>query len=162
MNPDYAQTGVLRNAGADAWDAFVTFAPYACDATVWDIDGRRIAELSDEGTAIVVLLTSPQREAVAAIVGPRRLVPLKEWNARRRLPRRTDLAPDETQNGERMDTSPRKRSRKELMSRIGGSLMLLSGIPIVLSSWSWEFAVAAPLLLLSGLALCLLANRSVG
>jgi len=88
MDPDYAATGVLRNADTDLWAAFVTFAPYAYDATVWDLDGRRIAELSDEGTAIVVLLTSPQREAVRRIVGPRRLVPLEEWNARHRLARR--------------------------------------------------------------------------
>ncbi len=58
MDLDYAQTGVLRNADAGIWAAFVTFAPYAYDATVWDIDGRRIADFSDEGTAIVVLLTS--------------------------------------------------------------------------------------------------------
>jgi hypothetical protein len=92
MDPDYAQTGALRNVDAGAWAAFVTFAPYAYDASVWDPDGRRIASLSDEGTGIVALLTSPQREAVAAIVGPRRLVPLKEWNARHRLARRAARA----------------------------------------------------------------------
>lgn len=92
MDPDYAQTGVLRNVEVGAWAAFVRFAPYAYDATVWDLEGRCIASLSDEGTAIVVLLTSPQREAVAAIVGQKRLVPLKEWNARRRRVRRTARA----------------------------------------------------------------------
>jgi hypothetical protein len=47
------------------------------------------------------------------------------------------------------------------MDRVGIGLILLSGAPLALFSWSWLFALAGLLLGFSGFALWLLAKRSV-
>ena len=86
-NRDYAQTGVLTR-DEETWQAFVIFAGWAFDATVWNADGVDVASLSDEGQALVLRLTPAQEDVVAAIVDRRRLVPIADWNARRRSSRR--------------------------------------------------------------------------
>lgn len=80
---DYARTGVIEVKLDEVWSGFVTFAPWAFDATVWD-DSRDIVSLSDEGQAIVLRLRPDQQEAISAIVGPDRLVPDREWSRRRK------------------------------------------------------------------------------
>lgn len=83
----YGQTGVVKDASDQVWQAFVTFAPWAFDATVWADDGTPV-HLTDEGTSLVVELEPTEREAIAALVGPDRLVPLPEWRRRQRWFRR--------------------------------------------------------------------------
>lgn len=84
----YGQTGVVKDASDEVWGAFVTFAPWAFDATVWAADARTLVHLADEGTALVVELEPIEREVIAGIVGSDRLVPLREWRRRRRWFRR--------------------------------------------------------------------------
>jgi hypothetical protein len=55
QSDDYRQTGILKAAATDLWDAFATFAPYAYDASVWNADGRVILSAADEGQSCVVL-----------------------------------------------------------------------------------------------------------
>lgn len=79
----YGRTGVVKGASDQVWEAFVTFAPWAFDASVW-ADVGTLVHLADEGTALVVELEPIEREVIAGIVGPDRLVPLRDWRRRRR------------------------------------------------------------------------------
>lgn len=78
----YMQTGV-REVDASTLADFVTFAPYAFDATLWD-EADRVAVLSDEGQSFVVALTEAQHHALVARVGGERVVPVVEWRRRRK------------------------------------------------------------------------------
>ncbi len=78
----YAQTGVIEVARDEIWSAFVAFAPWAYDATVWSADAADIVSLADEGQSIAVRLTPEQYRAVAVELGDNRLVPEREWRAR--------------------------------------------------------------------------------
>jgi hypothetical protein len=81
---DYAQTGVVEVKLDEVWSAFVTFVPWAFDASVWDAQYRDIVSFADEGQSIVVRLRSEQLEAISVIVGPDRLVPARQWSRRRK------------------------------------------------------------------------------
>jgi len=86
----YAQTGVLQRGEGDdsTWAAFVTFAAYALDTTVWDEHGRDLVPLADVGTSAVFRLTAGQADPVAAVAAPAVLAPVNSWRARRRQIRR--------------------------------------------------------------------------
>ena len=89
---DYMQTGVEPLADEVARGDFLTFVPYAYDATIW-ADGQVLASLADEGTSLVVALTAEQLDALAGAVGVGRVVTLQAWRHRqpsvlRRLIRR--------------------------------------------------------------------------
>jgi hypothetical protein len=73
----YTMSGTIRTT--DLWPAFVTFAPYAYDATVWNASHDDIVSLSDEAQSIVVRLSPEQH----ALLGSLRLVPEREWRRRR-------------------------------------------------------------------------------
>jgi hypothetical protein len=75
----HAQTGILENAGDEVWSAFVDFAPWAYDATVWNSVGDDIVSLADEGTSVVLRLNRQQYDAIAAALGDANLVPENEW-----------------------------------------------------------------------------------
>jgi hypothetical protein len=68
----YSTTGIIRTA--DLWPAFVTFAPRAYDATVWNRSYDDIVSLADESRSIVVRLTPVQHAALSAALGDARLV----------------------------------------------------------------------------------------
>ncbi len=82
-DPDYGQTGVLRAEDEVTWLAFVTFAPWAYDATVWSAEQIDVASLSDESEGIVLRLTESQRTALENATAKGRLVPAREWKVRR-------------------------------------------------------------------------------
>ncbi|WP_328991397.1 hypothetical protein OG394_34515 [Kribbella sp. NBC_01245] len=84
----YGQTGVVEGASGRVREAFVTFAPWAFDASVWSADAGAPVRLADEGTSLVVELEPSEREVIAGIVGVDRLVPLREWRRRHRWFRR--------------------------------------------------------------------------
>ena len=75
---DYAQTGVIEVAREDVWLAFVTFAPWAYDATVWNAV-RVIVSLADEGQSVFVRLTPEQYGVIAAELGQASLIRYREW-----------------------------------------------------------------------------------
>lgn len=75
----YAQTGVIEVARDEVWSAFVTFAPWAYDATVWNRDGEDIVSLADESRSAFVRLTPEHYRAVAAELGQPSLIPYREW-----------------------------------------------------------------------------------
>jgi hypothetical protein len=75
---DYAQTGVIEVARDEVWSAFVTFAPWAYDATVWN-GARVIVSLADEGQSTFVRLTPEQYGAIAAELGQASLIRYREW-----------------------------------------------------------------------------------
>jgi hypothetical protein len=83
-NDSYAGSGDLPAEREDLWAAFVTFAPHAFDATVWDIHGHAIVYLADEAQSIVVRLTPDQVNELATIVGADRLIPYRKWSRIRR------------------------------------------------------------------------------
>jgi hypothetical protein len=78
-SPSYARTGVIEVTHDEVWSAFVTFAPWAYDASVWNAAADHIVSLADEGCSIVVRLTPEQYSAIAAELGQARLVPEVEW-----------------------------------------------------------------------------------
>lgn len=88
-DPDqYRRTGVVTKSDADAWEAFVCFAPYAFDASAWDDRGRVVVSLSDTGSSASASLTSAQVSALAEVLGPDVLVPYEHWRKERlRRPR---------------------------------------------------------------------------
>jgi hypothetical protein len=75
----YAQTGVRSVADAQIRADFITFAPYAYDATFWGHDHQEVATLADEGTSFVIWLTDRQRERLAQSLGADAVVSLAEW-----------------------------------------------------------------------------------
>ena len=80
----YAQTGILPVGDTALWEAFVTVAPHAFDASVWatrDTDQEPIVQISDESQSIFVRLTPAQHAEVIAVIGSEGLVPYQ----RRRL-----------------------------------------------------------------------------
>jgi hypothetical protein len=77
-DPNYGQTGVLRREAETTWRAFVTFAPWALDATVWAADHDDVASLADCSHSIVLRLTDAQRAVLKVALGPERLVPLAD------------------------------------------------------------------------------------
>lgn len=79
-NDIYRQTGIVSAKDEDDWDAFVTFAPYAFDASVWGADDPiPLVQLSDEGTSLAVQLEPHQRIDLANCVGQDRVIPLSQW-----------------------------------------------------------------------------------
>jgi hypothetical protein len=78
----YAQTGLVEIGSQETWSAFVAFAPWAYDATVWDGNGRSIVSLADEGQSITAQLELglSQYGSIAGALGRERLVPAKEWS----------------------------------------------------------------------------------
>jgi hypothetical protein len=85
---DYAQTGVIEVARDEVWSAFVTFAPWAYDATVWNSASHDIVSLADEGQSAFVRLTPEQYEAIAADLGQTSLIPYREWRRVRKQRRK--------------------------------------------------------------------------
>jgi hypothetical protein len=85
---DYAQTGVIEVARDEIWSAFVTFAPWAYDATVWNPAGNDIVSLGDEGQSVFVRLTPAQYETIAAELGQASLIPYREWRRVRKQRRK--------------------------------------------------------------------------
>lgn len=83
-DPAYVQTGVLANDDPTRWNAFVTFAPWALDASVWTRDYENLAALSDEADSIALELTTDQHQVIAAVVGSERLLTKSENDQRRR------------------------------------------------------------------------------
>ena len=75
---------MCSDATTRPWDAFVTFAPWAFDATVWSAEHEDVASLSDGSDSIVLRLIDAHRAALVAALGAERLVPLEEWRARDR------------------------------------------------------------------------------
>ncbi len=85
---DYAQTGVIEVARDEVWSAFVTFAPWAYDATVWNQAGDDIVSLADEGQDAFVRLTPDHYGVIAAELGQASLIPYREWRHVRRQRRK--------------------------------------------------------------------------
>ncbi|MER7246651.1 hypothetical protein [Kribbella sp. NPDC000426] len=69
----YAQTGVIAYADDQVWSAFVDFAPWAYDATVWNSAGDDIVSLADEGQSIVIRVNRQQYDAITGALGAGRL-----------------------------------------------------------------------------------------
>ncbi|MEV4266967.1 hypothetical protein [Kribbella sp. NPDC049584] len=65
----YAQTGIVAYADDQVWSAFMEFAPWAYDATVWNSAGDDIVSLSDEAQSIVIRVNHPQYDTIAAALG---------------------------------------------------------------------------------------------
>lgn len=86
-NESYRRTGIISATDEDHWDAFVTFAPYAYDASVWGADSiLPLVQLSDEGTSLAVRLEPHEHSDLANSVGQERVIPAGEWKKiRRRL-----------------------------------------------------------------------------
>jgi len=81
-------TGTLKPGDPAVWEAFVTFAPFALDGSVWTHgDGRPVVSFSDQGTSIAVRLDSDQAQRLSDLVAPAQLVPVKEWARQRRQER---------------------------------------------------------------------------
>lgn len=78
----YRRTGEVPTDDEQAWEAFLTFAPYAYDASAWSAESEPIAALADAGESVVAALTPEQVSAVAHDIGWDALVPLKEWRTR--------------------------------------------------------------------------------
>jgi hypothetical protein len=76
---DYARTGVIEVAWDEVWSAFVTFAPWAYDATVWNAVSDDIVSLADEGQSVFVRLTPEQYGVIAAELGQASLIRYREW-----------------------------------------------------------------------------------
>lgn len=74
----YTQTGIMRLHDDQVRQDFVTFSPYAYDATIW-ADGEEVVSLADEGTSLVVALTDDQRDALTRVIGAGSLVTLQQW-----------------------------------------------------------------------------------
>jgi hypothetical protein len=85
---DYAQTGVIEVARDEVWSAFVTFAPWAYDATVWNPAGDDIVSLADEGQSAFVRLTPEHYGAIVAELGQASLIPYREWRRIRKQRRK--------------------------------------------------------------------------
>jgi len=83
-DPAYGQTGVLTNDDPARWTAFVTFAPWALDASVWTMKHEHLVSLTDEAESMALELTSDQHDAIAAVVGRSRLLTKAENDQRRR------------------------------------------------------------------------------
>ena len=79
----YRRTGEVPNGHERAWRQFVTFAPYAYDASAWSANSQQIAALADAAESIVAALTPGQVSAVAQVIGWDTVVPLKQWRTRR-------------------------------------------------------------------------------
>ncbi|MEV8373736.1 hypothetical protein AB0P21_13405 [Kribbella sp. NPDC056861] len=75
----YARTGRLPVAADETWAAFLVFAPWAYDATVWNDRGQPTVSLADESQSIVVHLEMSQVEHFARAVRPARLVTETAW-----------------------------------------------------------------------------------
>ncbi|SFC99214.1 hypothetical protein SAMN04487968_1195 [Nocardioides terrae] len=86
-NDSYRQTGIISAKDDDDWDAFVTFAPYAYDASVWGADSTLpLVQLSDEGTSLAVRLRPHEHIDLANSLGQERVIPASQWKRiRRRL-----------------------------------------------------------------------------
>ena len=68
----------------DDWAAFVKAAPFAVEATVYDVRGPAIAELTDKGTTPVLYLRNEQHRALLEDVDPSRVHSLTDWRKVRR------------------------------------------------------------------------------
>lgn len=73
-----------RPVSRESWSAFVTFAPYAYGCLVRTSDGDLVASVDDEGTSMWVRLTADQRDQLERTVGAAQIVPIADWNARRK------------------------------------------------------------------------------
>jgi hypothetical protein len=80
----YAETGVIEVAHDETWSAFVTFAPWSYDATVWNRAGDRIVSLADEGQSAFVRLTPEQHKAITTTLGQTSLIAYRDWPRIRR------------------------------------------------------------------------------
>ncbi len=80
----YTQTG-LQRLDEQARQDFVTFVPYAYDASLF-VGEDDLISLADEGTSLGLSLTDDERNALEKIVGAGRVVTLRE--RRRRQPSR--------------------------------------------------------------------------
>jgi hypothetical protein len=76
-------TGVLKAGNSLVWDAFVAFAPYALDGSLWiHGDGRPVVSFADQGTSVVVRIDADQAQRLSASIAPAQLVPVKDWHRR--------------------------------------------------------------------------------
>ena len=80
----YRRTGEVPRTNEDAWAAFITFAPFAYDASTWGRESQQITALADAGESVVAALTPEQAASVASAIGAKTLVPLKQWRKRKR------------------------------------------------------------------------------
>lgn len=81
---EYGRTGVVSSWEADQWAAFVSFVPYAFDATCWDKDFHTVVSIADTAHSIVAYLTSDVAEDLNSLLGPDVLVPEKRWRRDKR------------------------------------------------------------------------------
>ncbi|KAB2807191.1 hypothetical protein F9L07_27260 [Pimelobacter simplex] len=79
----YRRSGIVAADSRADW-AFVTFAPYAYNASVWSEDPIPLVSLAEEGTSLVVRLEPHEHSDLANFVGQDRVVPRNEWEKRRR------------------------------------------------------------------------------
>jgi hypothetical protein len=79
----YRRTGEVLKSDTPAWEAFLTFAPYAYDASTWSVHSQQIVALSDAAESMVAALTPEQVTAVADGTGWDALVALKKWRPQR-------------------------------------------------------------------------------
>lgn len=81
-------TGVLSVGDPEVWEAFVAFAPYALDGSVWSSEvAGPIVSFADRGTSIVVLLDHEEARTLADEIAPSRLIPMHEHRSHRRAAR---------------------------------------------------------------------------
>ncbi|MBC3760964.1 hypothetical protein ACUN7V_20805 [Quadrisphaera oryzae] len=73
----YATTGWLPAHDDATWAAFVLLAPHVLDADVMTDAGCVVVGIADQGTSLALRLTAEQRQAVVAVLGDRRLRPLR-------------------------------------------------------------------------------------
>ena len=79
----YLQTRVQRLADEQTRADFVTFAPYALDASLWSSSGEHLASLADAGESCVVRLSDTDRDALVQQIGAGRVIALAHWRAAR-------------------------------------------------------------------------------
>ena len=77
---EYLQTGVQAVDNATR-RAFVAFAPYAYDCTLWSDEGD-LASINDEGDSLIVFLTDAEAEHLRDEWGPDRVFSVQEWRER--------------------------------------------------------------------------------
>lgn len=88
-NDGYKMIWRVSTVDTDDWDAFVTFAPYAFDASVWADDCTYVADLADEGTS----LEPSEAAALSQFIGSDRVIPMSQWKTVRRRRRREPRSP---------------------------------------------------------------------
>lgn len=79
LDEQYVQTGVRAVTDRQVREDFITFAPYAHDATFWREDYAAVASLADKGTSFVIWLTEHQWAKLIEVVHAERVVSMSDW-----------------------------------------------------------------------------------